>query len=188
MKHQRDAEPDDAGPDDEGQPVAADQDWTDDHVARWRTALPDLDPDIEGAVTRMQRLVTHLKRVHEQSLADFGLQKHEYDTLQALVARGGSASPSALAADLDIAPASVTGRLDGLHRRGFVRRTPSPTDRRRVDVELTEAGHAGWLGAVGAVGHEEHRLLAPLTPAERHTLSSMLRRVMLPAEAPHGHP
>lgn len=165
-----------------------DQDWTDRHIARWGAVLPDLDPDIEAAVTRMQRIVTHLKRVKEQSLVDSDLQKHEYETLHVLVARGGSATPSALGADLDIAPASVTGRLDGLDRRGFVRRTPSPADRRRVDVELTKTGRAAWVGAFDAVGDEEHRLLGPLTPAERHTLSEMLRRVTLRAESTAATP
>lgn len=160
------------------------QDRTDAHIERWSPVLPGrLDPDIEGAVTRMQKLVRHLKRVREQSLARFDLQKHEFDTLHVLAGHGGTASPSALAAELDIAPGSVTGRLDGLERRGFVRRTPSPADRRRVDVELTESGRSIWLGAMDVIGEEEHRLLGTLGADERRALSGMLRRVMVVAES-----
>ncbi|MDT0380471.1 MarR family transcriptional regulator [Streptomyces sp. DSM 42041] len=166
----------------------AGRDRTDAHVARWSGVLPTLDPDIEGAVTRMQSLVRHLKRVWEQSLADFDLQRHEYETLHALAGRARHASPSALAVDLGISPASVTGRLDALEKRGFVRRTPSPEDRRRVDVELTDDGHATWLGALDVVGHEEYRLLGTLTAQERRALSGMLRRVMLRAEQPADEP
>jgi DNA-binding MarR family transcriptional regulator len=97
--------------------------------------------------------------------------------------RGGRAAPTELAADLKMAPASITGRLDGLERRGFVRRTPSAEDRRRVDVELTPAGREVWLGALDVVGHEESRLLSVLSADERRTLSDLLRRVMLVAEA-----
>ncbi|MFI9581104.1 MarR family winged helix-turn-helix transcriptional regulator [Streptomyces sp. NPDC052236] len=158
------------------------RDWTDGHVERWIPVLPELDPYVEGAVIRMQRLTVHLQRVREQALVDFALERHEYDTLHKLAGRGGRATPSELAGDLGLAPASVTGRLDALERRGFVRRTPSTTDRRRVDVELTESGRATWLGAMDALGHEEDRLIGVLDKDERRLLNDMLRRVMLAAE------
>ncbi|MFF2845086.1 MarR family winged helix-turn-helix transcriptional regulator [Streptomyces sp. NPDC058001] len=160
------------------------RDSVDDHVARWLPVLPGLDPDIEGAVTRMQKITVRLRRFRERSLADFDLERHEFDTLHKLMARGGKAAPSDLAADLDLAPASVTGRLDALERRGFVRRAPSTTDRRRVDVEVTEEGRTTWLGAMDVVGHEEERLLGTLSPEERGQLSDLLRRIMRAAEHP----
>ncbi|MCM2577938.1 MarR family winged helix-turn-helix transcriptional regulator [Streptomyces meridianus] len=159
------------------------QDRTDAHIARWSPLLPGrLDPDVEGAVTRMQKLVKHLRRFEEQFLAAHDLQKHEFETLHVLAGHGDAASPSAIAAELDIAPASVTGRLTGLERRGFVRRTPSPDDRRRVDVELTDSGRRTWLGAIDGMGREEQRLLGALDAGERRSLAGMLRRVMLEAE------
>src|SRR5262249_19426175 len=82
-----------------------------------------------------------------------------------------------------LAPASVTGRVDGLERRGYVRRTHSTADRRRIDVELTDEGHAAWLGAMDVLGHEEYRLLGTLDAGERRQLSDLLRRVMAVAEA-----
>ncbi|WP_084264423.1 MarR family winged helix-turn-helix transcriptional regulator [Actinomadura macra] len=168
-----------------GEPVEAGEasrDRTDGHVARWLPILPDLDPDIEGAVTRMAFFVEHLKRVRERSLVEVDLQRHEYDTLHGLAGRHGHATPSELAADLGMAPNSITGRLDALERRGFVRRTPSATDRRRVIVELTDEGRATWLRAMGGVGHEEYRTLGALDADERRTLSDLLRRIMLRAE------
>ncbi|WNI22899.1 MarR family transcriptional regulator [Streptomyces sp. ITFR-16] len=158
------------------------RDWTDGHVERWKPVLPDLDPDIEGAVTRMKKISVHLRRVREQSLVDFDLDRQEFDTLHKLAGRGGKAAPSELAADLDLAPASVTGRLDALERRGFVRRRPSTTDRRRVDVELTDEGRSTWIGAMEVLGHEEERLLRTLDEEERTQLNDMLRRVMVVAE------
>ncbi|MFF5281673.1 MarR family winged helix-turn-helix transcriptional regulator [Streptomyces sp. NPDC013171] len=159
------------------------RDWTDDHVDRWQPVLPGLDPVVEGAVTRMKKLSVHLRRVREQSLVDFDLERHEFDTLHKLAGRGGSAAPSELAQDLDLAPASVSGRLDALEKRGFVRRTQSTTDRRRVIVELTDSGHETWLGAMDVLGHEEERLLGVLAPEERDLLNGMLRRIMVEAEA-----
>ncbi|NEA58920.1 MarR family transcriptional regulator [Streptomyces sp. SID13666] len=171
--------PSDAGG---GSGRSGDRDRTDEHVERWLPVLPDLDPDIEGAVTRMKMIAHHLRRFRDQSLADYDLQRHEFETLHALAGRGGKASPSELASDLDMAPASVTGRLDTLAHRGFVRRTPSATDRRRVDIELTEEGRATWLGSMDVLGHEEYRLLGALDAGERRTLSDLLRRILLAAE------
>ncbi|WP_418958695.1 MarR family winged helix-turn-helix transcriptional regulator [Streptomyces tritici] len=163
------------------------RDWTDGHVARWQPVLPGLDPVVEGAVTRMKKLSVHLRRVREQSLVDFDLERHEFDTLHKLAGRGGSAAPSELAQDLDLAPASVSGRLDALEKRGFVRRTQSTSDRRRVVVELTPAGRETWLGAMDVLGHEEERLLGVLDEDERNLLNDLLRRVMLVAEEGPGH-
>ncbi|MFE1232091.1 MarR family winged helix-turn-helix transcriptional regulator [Streptomyces sp. NPDC059442] len=162
------------------------RDWTDEHVDRWQPVLPDLDPVVEGAVTRMKKLSVHLRRVREQSLVDFDLERHEFDTLHKLAGRGGSAAPSELAQDLDLAPASVTGRLDALEKRGLVRRTQSTTDRRRVVVELTDTGRQTWRGAMDVLGHEEYRLLGVLDEGERTLLNDMLRRIMLVAEEPGG--
>ncbi|WP_327353917.1 MarR family winged helix-turn-helix transcriptional regulator [Streptomyces sp. NBC_01304] len=164
----------------------AERDWADGHVARWLPVLPDLDLDIEGAVTRMQKLTVHLRRVREQSLGALDLERQEFDTLHKLAGRGGTAAPSDLAADLDLARASITGRLDTLERRGFVRRTPSRTDRRRVDVELTEEGRRIWHSSMEAIGHEEHRLFGVLSKAERTQLADMMRQIMLLAERDNG--
>ncbi|MEH0938078.1 MarR family winged helix-turn-helix transcriptional regulator [Micromonospora psammae] len=130
----------------------------------------------------MSFLTRHLRAVKERSLADLDLPAHEFDTLHALAGRRGRAAPTELADDLRMAPASVTARVDALLRRGFVRRIPSTVDRRRVDVELTDAGHAGWRAAMDVMGHEEHRLLSVLTPAERRVLADLLRRVCLQAQ------
>lgn len=69
------------------------RDWTDGHVDRWRPVLPQLDADVEGAVTRMKKLSVHLRRVREQSLVDFDLDRQEFDTLHKLAGRGGTATP-----------------------------------------------------------------------------------------------
>ncbi|RKN21524.1 MarR family transcriptional regulator [Micromonospora musae] len=159
-------------------------DRADRHVRRWLPVLPDLDPDVEAAVTRMQLLTRHLRAVKERALADVDLPAHEYDTLHALAGRQGRAAPSELAEDLGVAPASITARVDSLVRRGFVERIPSSTDRRRVDVALTDAGRAAWRGALDVRGAEEQRLLGVLDPGERRLLSDLLRRVLLAAEQP----
>ncbi|MFG1919186.1 MarR family winged helix-turn-helix transcriptional regulator [Micromonospora sp. NPDC048898] len=159
-------------------------DTVDSHIERWLPVVPHLDTDVEGAVTRMIKLTRHLRSVKERVLVELDLPVHEYDTLHALAGRRGRAAPSDLAADLAMAPASITARVDALLRRGFVRRIPSTADRRRVDVELTDEGEAAWRGAMEIQGAEEHRLLGALTATERRQLADLLRRVLLVAEQP----
>lgn len=53
-----------------------------------------------------------------------------------LLQRHGPRTPGQLARDSGLAPPSVTGLVDRLSRKGFVRRVPDPEDRRRVRVEL----------------------------------------------------
>jgi DNA-binding MarR family transcriptional regulator len=51
-----------------------------------------------------------------------------------------STTPGQLARRLMVTPAVVTGLIDRLERRGYVRRVSEPGDRRRIHLELTGAG------------------------------------------------
>ncbi len=51
-----------------------------------------------------------------------------------------STTPGQLARRLVATPAVVTGLIDRLERRGYVRRVSEPGDRRRIHLELTESG------------------------------------------------
>ena len=59
-------------------------------------------------------------------------------------------TPGQLARRLMVTPAVVTGLIDRLERRGFVRRESESEDRRRIHLELTEEGRA----AGASVRHE----------------------------------
>jgi DNA-binding MarR family transcriptional regulator len=160
------------------------RDSVDDHIAQWLPLLDDLDVDIEGAITRMQKLVKHLRKHKDLMLAKHDLQGIEFDTLHMLVREGEPhrTTPTRLANELGLSPAAMTGRLDALEQRGFVRRQTSATDRRKVDVELTKAGKQAWTRAIGDMGYEEHRVLGVLNSRERKQLSDLLRRATIAAE------
>ncbi|MEU4966905.1 MarR family winged helix-turn-helix transcriptional regulator [Streptomyces smyrnaeus] len=160
------------------------RDWVDDHVDRWQPVLPDLNPHIEGAVTRMQFLADHLRRAGERALAEFGLRREEHETLHMLAGHGGRRTLTELAMDLGAAPNTLSERLDVLEKRGFVTRTT--TGRRRAledeqgdEVELTDEGHANWLAAIEAAGAEERRLFGTLDWHEQRLLAGLLRQMML---------
>lgn len=85
-----------------------------------------------------------------------------------------SLPPNEIADQLIISRATVTGLLDSLERRAYIRRRPHPSDRRMILAEITEAGRqaAGtfrpivhqqekeWFGVLGE--QEQHQLLVAL--------------------------
>jgi DNA-binding MarR family transcriptional regulator len=56
--------------------------------------------------------------------------------------RRGSTTVRALADHLHIAAAHVTAELNKLERAGLVLKSPSDTDKRAIDLRLTQEGHA----------------------------------------------
>jgi DNA-binding MarR family transcriptional regulator len=161
------------------------EDSVDRHIARWRNKAP-FDERVEGIVTRVQLLTRHVRQAKGRSLAEVGLQEFEFETLHRLASRGEPwrATPSELAAELVVSPAGITGRIDTLEKSGLVRRTRPPGDRRRVDIELTDLGHTRWLEAMRRCGTAEATIAESLTPAEQDTLNTLLKRMLLRAEAP----
>ncbi|GAA4989081.1 DNA-binding MarR family transcriptional regulator [Nonomuraea thailandensis] len=157
------------------------EDSVDRHLARWRGKAP-FDERVEAIVTRMQFLVKHLSHTKEAALAEVGMQDYEFETLHRLVARGGAATPSELAADLLLSPAGMTGRLDTLERTGLVRRVRSTEDRRRVDVELTPKGRDLWFEAMTVRAEVEASMVNALSPADRDLLDTLLKQLLLKAE------
>jgi DNA-binding MarR family transcriptional regulator len=160
------------------------EDSVDRHLARWRGKAP-FDERVEAIVTRMQFLVKHLTHTKEAALSEVGMQDYEFETLHRLVARGGSATPSELAADLLLSPAGMTGRLDTLERAELVHRIRSTEDRRRVDVELTTKGHDLWMEAMTIRGEVEASMINALPPADQDALDALLKQLLLRAESPH---
>ncbi|MFJ2772721.1 MarR family winged helix-turn-helix transcriptional regulator [Streptomyces sp. NPDC087300] len=74
---------------------------------------------------------------HSAVAARQGLGATETKTLD-LLQRGGPLTAKELAERTALAPASVTGLVDRLESKGFVRRVKHPTDKRRVLIEIRQ--------------------------------------------------
>jgi DNA-binding MarR family transcriptional regulator len=107
-----------------------------------------------GADRGAGRAIARLARHVERGLDPVDLSLPQYRIL-ALLAEGSSAS-SSLADRLTVSPPSVTSVVDGLVGRGLVLRVPDPSDRRRLNLELTDAGRRLLADADASV---EARLL-----------------------------
>ncbi len=102
-------------------------------------------PDVPQAARREALLQAVMQAGRENSTASvllhsaisekMGLGVTDEKTLDILFRRGPLTAGD-LAAHTGLAPASVTGLIDRLERKGFVQRVRDPKDRRRVIVEL----------------------------------------------------
>lgn len=100
--------------------------------------------------------------------------------LRTLARTGSPRRLGELAADLDIAPRSVTSKVDQAEQDGWVRRIADPHDRRATLVELTDAGRS-VLAQIATRRHTGAAdRLGRLTPSERTDLLTLLRRVAAP--------
>lgn len=166
------------------------QDSADLHVERWRDHWLDIrfDDEVEAFTVRIIALSRYLRDTKRAAVEELGLQDFEYDTLHALMIRDtpGHASPGALAQELGVSNAGMTGRLDALEKRGWVARRTGAEDRRRVEVEITDDGARVWHEAMDLRGTAEDDLAAALSRRELVTLNRLLKKLTLWVEGDRG--
>jgi DNA-binding MarR family transcriptional regulator len=89
----------------------------------------------------------------------------------------GEISPSELGDRLIVTRATVTGLVDSLERRGFVRRSANPADRRSLLVEITPAGLEVVQELRTLVHRNEKAWMGVLSDAELQTYIELLHRI-----------
>jgi DNA-binding MarR family transcriptional regulator len=146
------------------------------HV-RWVAAnWPQIDPEVEGIVVRVEKIHRHFQDAFRASLGDAGLTKEEWKVLMAL--HDSVRSHGWLCQDLDVSTGAMTNRLDKLERRGLIRRAPDPHDRRGVLLELTATGESQLEEYVKAGAGRERELVDDLTVSEKQELNRLLSKLL----------
>jgi len=85
--------------------------------------------------------------------------------------------PNEIADRLIISRATVTGLLDSLERRAYIRRRPHPSDRRMILAEITDAGRQA-AGAFRPIVHQQEKeWFGVLAETEQQQLLIALHRV-----------
>ncbi len=112
----------------------------------------------------------HLRVNHATTLPRF-------DVMAALWRRREGVTMSELSRMLLVSNGNATTVVDRLEADGFVRRTPSETDRRTVFVALTPEGLAEFEGL--AVGHEAEvsKLFSGISEADLDAMTEILKRM-----------
>ncbi len=157
--------------------ASTEKDPVTDHV-RWAVAnWPQIDPEVEGIVSRVEKINRYLQNASRASLGEVGLTKEEWKVLFALHDR--VRSHGWLCRDLDVSTGAMTNRLDKLERRSLIRRAPDPQDRRGVLLELTAAGEARLEEYIDAGAGRERELLDDLTRTEKQQLNRLLSKLLV---------
>lgn len=160
------------------------RDAVDDHVARWAPLLPGMDPEVEGAITRVQHIVRHQRRLQAAANAGSESSLEDRDTLHTLMVQPYpvEATPAQLAEACHVTRAAMTSRLDRLVEARWVTREVDPSDRRRIIVRPTPDGRTAWdTHLVEGMGREA-TLFHPLSHAELVQLNTLLRKVLVALE------
>ncbi|HEY5850545.1 MAG TPA: MarR family transcriptional regulator [Lysobacter sp.] len=89
----------------------------------------------------------------------------------------GPAGVTDLARAAELNPGAMTRLLDKLEARGIVARTADPTDRRGINIHLTDAGQAMWLDVNECGQRVRERAMAGMDDAQRELLTRMLEQV-----------
>lgn len=151
----------------------------------WRRERPDIDVSSMGVVSRIWRIGRHLEQLRKAQLNEFERDRGTIDVLGMLRRAGPPYRRSAgeLTQSSLITAGGVSQRLDKLERAGLVTRHVDTSDRRRVDVELTDAG-VELVDALlaGVMDHDTRVLEQALTPTEQRRLSALLRKVLISLE------
>jgi len=127
---------------------------------------------VGGAMQRYQRTVQRFDDAVGRAL---GVNAADMRCLDHLSEGPRTAGELALATGLR--PAATTALVDRLSARGLVRRVPSPGDRRRVLVELTEEGAAKVWEAYGPLVTEGADILDGITTEELVAMEALLEKM-----------
>jgi DNA-binding MarR family transcriptional regulator len=141
-------------------------------VAHW----PQIDPEVEGIVVRVEKIHRHFQAAFRASLGEAGLTKEEWKVLMAL--HDSVRSHGWLCHDLDVSTGAMTNRLDKLERRGLIRRVRDPQDRRGVLLELTDTSQSQLEQYVEAGAGRERDLVDDLSPTEKQELNRLLSKLL----------
>ena len=140
-------------------------------------------PDTEDVASMKRSILVALRRIiravdlHSHRLMEeHGLTGPQLAALQEIV-RCGTASTRSLARSLHVSQPTITGILDRLERGGLITRTRNGTDRRAIDVAITEEGQRLLAAAPPLLQERFSEELEKLQTWEQTTILATLQRV-----------
>jgi DNA-binding MarR family transcriptional regulator len=155
-----------------------------DHVdlvlEQWNEQRPDLDASPMAVLGRLKRLAQLVDAELRRNFARHDLDSASFDVLATLRRSNAehSLTPAGLMRSSMVTSGAITQRLDRLEARGLVKRAPSETDGRGVQVTLTKEGLRLIDAVLPTHIETENKLLAGLSAAEQKKLAESLRMLL----------
>jgi DNA-binding MarR family transcriptional regulator len=136
------------------------------------------------------RLLAELNR-RRRPVAD--LSATAWEILAVIDGAGEPLAPGVIAERLLVTSGTMTALLDTLERRGLIRRTPHPADRRKLLIDVTPEARRLVDAMLPRVHAGLRDIFAPLAEGERAALIDLLGRLQahlreLAAAAPSAGP
>jgi DNA-binding MarR family transcriptional regulator len=143
------------------------------------------DRDVEAARRRrrlaaaigksLRELAIQLSLLNHQIGGRLELQDVDIDCLD-LIDRRGPLSPSALAREAGLHPATITGILDRLERGGWVVRERDPSDRRAVLVRVKRDRYPDLMRLYAGMNRSMNEIYAGYDERELEVIADFLER------------
>lgn len=130
----------------------------------------------------LREMSSQLSLLNHQVSSQLGIKDTDYDCLD-LINRHGPLSPSALAKEAGLHPATITGILDRLERAGWVSRERDPADRRAVLVQARRDRGAEIFRLYTGMNTAMDELIGSYDEAELTVLADFLRRTAAAGKA-----
>jgi DNA-binding MarR family transcriptional regulator len=141
------------------------------------------DENVQRVITAIGGVSKKLDQWYDRQLADLAVTSGEWSVVAALAKAGEPLTPSQLADLTNVAPSSMTHRLDKLAERGLLERAPDQANRTRVFVELTDEGWELFTVSIRGSNVVESDVLSSLSDAERGELARLLEAVIARLDA-----
>jgi len=131
----------------------------------------------------LRTTVSTLMRAAETAMRPYGLTSVQWAPLM-IISRGGNPTAASLARDLNTDTGAMTRMLDRLESKGLLMRTRSSTDRRVVELTLTDQGKELTRQIPHHLANVYNNHLAGFSQDEFVQLKQMLRRIISNRDMP----
>lgn len=125
----------------------------------------------------LRQAVAAVARGAETEMRSCGLTAVQWAPLM-IISRGGAATAANLARELNTDTGAMTRMLDRLEAKGLLCRTRSNSDRRVVELTLTDAGRSATDRIPYNLSRAYNAQLAGFTAAEFTLFKDLLRRLI----------
>jgi DNA-binding MarR family transcriptional regulator len=122
----------------------------------------------------MHRDVGLFRRCEDQAYGEKGLTMEQFTVLSAMKYIGHPARPTDIAEWIGRTPNTISMIVDRMVKAGLVRRTRDRVDRRVVNVTATSKAENLFKQAIPAGWEFIHKVMLPLSEADKHTLARLL--------------
>jgi DNA-binding MarR family transcriptional regulator len=156
---------------------------------------PTFEDEFPGTSAVATECVINLLRTSDLLVGEMTrwLRPHQLSPTAALVVAvvegaGGALTPNEIGERLLITSGTMTTVIDTLERRGYVRRVPHPSDRRKVLIEITESARSFLDRTMPQIHAMEREWVALLESEEQAHLVELLGKVQARLYALRGLP